>query len=728
MSLGLFVLALAVGCTKTEPETAGSAATGGKAGAASGGSGGNKGTGGTGGGAAGGTGGAAVGTGGSGTGGSSADASAPADAPGPAGIQLKMAWWGGADRAARTKQVVALFEAQNPGIKIATEFYATTQGMGIPGTDYWPTLNKYATDGTLPDIMQHDYAYIEEWTGRNLLRPLDQHMADGSLKLSDVPQGLIDGGKVGGKVMGISLGLNTQAMVIDVDVFTKHNIAIPTDEWTWEDFEKIALEIKAKEGIFGFGSGLWGYTPGWKAIYLSLGQWVFNGDGTALGYTDDKPWADHFSMIVRLRKAEALAPLALEPTGNVDTLLMVTKKSGMEHVFSNQLVALGTAANVANMNMPRNFKMLPLPKVKGAKSPIYMKPAQYFSITASSKHPKEAAKFIEFFTNDIEANKILGGERGVPVNTKVLAELKKTLTPIAAESFSLIERGGAYATKLPPNDPPKWTTLLNTIFTPIAKQVVDLKLTPEAAVAQFRLQATALLSGMPVPDGGVDGGQPGDGGADGGVEAGSDTGGDGGSEPRALLVVGAMPLEATDMAIQASLAKKMGVDIVLDTAATTESAAGKALVFITASASQAGVNTKFRDVKVPVILLEPNLMGDMGLTGTAVTDHGTVPAQTSITIVAPTNALAADLKDNVAVYSAAHRVVFGVPAAAATKIASVVGNAAQSAIFAYPAGTMMVGRMAAAKRLGFFVHNGAPALTANGTKLLDAAISWALVP
>ena len=23
---------------------------------------------------------------------------------------------------------------------------------------------KHAADGTLPDIMQHDYAYIEEWT------------------------------------------------------------------------------------------------------------------------------------------------------------------------------------------------------------------------------------------------------------------------------------------------------------------------------------------------------------------------------------------------------------------------------------------------------------------------------------------------------------------------------------------------------------------------------------
>ena len=441
------------------------------------------------------------GGGGGGTGGGSAmDGGAPSGK-----IQLKMAWWGGMARAERTNMVARMFEAANPGlnVEIKTEFYATTQGAGVPGMDYWPTMNKYAMDGTLPDIMQHDYAYIEEWTTRKLLRALDDLIADGTIKLTDVPQGFIDGGKVEGKVMAISLGTNTQAVAIDVDLFTKLNIPIPSDEWTWEDFERIALEIKTKENIYGFGSGLWGYTPGWKAVYLSLGQWVFSADGKSLGYMDDKPWADHFNMILRLKKAGALPGIPMEPTGtNVDGLLMVSKMSGMEHIFSNQLVGLADAATRANNMMPRNFKMLPLPRVKGQKSPIYMKPSQYFAVTAGSKYPKEAAKVIEFFTNSIEANKVLAGERGVPINSKVLTELKKTLDKHAADSFDLIERGAAYATKLPPNDPITWTMLLNTILTPISKDVVEEKMTAEQGVSYFRTQASALLSGQPVPDGG----------------------------------------------------------------------------------------------------------------------------------------------------------------------------------------------------------------------------------
>jgi multiple sugar transport system substrate-binding protein len=657
-----------------------------------------------------------------------------ADGSGDGGVvELKIAWWGGMARADRTNMVARMFEAQNPGIKITTEFYATTQGMGIPGTDYWPTMNKYAMDGTLPDIMQHDYAYIEEWTGRNLLRALDDYLGDGSLRLADVPQALLDGGKVGGKVMAISLGTNTQAMVLDLDVFSKHSIAVPGDDWTWEDFERIAAEIKMKEGIFGFGSGLWGYTPGWKAVYLSLGQWVFSADGKALGYSDDKPWADHFEMILRLKRAGALPPLAMEPMGtNVDGLLMVTKKAAMEHVFSNQLVGLWNAANAANMGVQRNLKMLPLPKVKGARSPIYMKPSQYFAITATSRYPKEAAKFIEFFTNDIEANKILAGERGVPVNTKVLQALKVSLDKIAGDSFDLIERGGSYATALPPNDPPPWTMLLNNILTPISKQIVDEQLTPQAGVALFRAQASALLAGQAIPDGGApgDGGVPDGGAADAAPPPSDGAAGDGPAAGTALFVVGAAPLPADDTAIQARLAAAgLTVESVVDAVATTDSATGKALVLISATSGAAGLGTKFREVAVPVIVLEPNIMGTHGFTADDAASHGTVAAQSALTIVASDHPLAAGLTGNVDVYTTPYRMVFGVPGPGAVKVASIVGNANQNPIFAYPAGTTMVGGLTApAKRVSLFLHNGAPALTENGAKLLDAAITWAIAP
>jgi multiple sugar transport system substrate-binding protein len=662
--------------------------------------------------------------GGAGTGGKADTGGSGGNAGGAGGATtvLKMAWWGSPTRADRTNMVAKMFEAKNPGITIETKSYATTQGMGIVGTDYWPTMNDAAMNGSLPDIMQHDYAYIEDWTGRNLLQPLDALIADGTIKLTDVPQGFIDGGKVGGKVMAISLGTNTQAFAIDVDLFTKLSIPIPSDDWTWDDFESIANQIKQKAGIYGAGQELWGYTPGWKAIYLSLGQWVFSPDGKSLGYTDDQPLIDHYNMLVRLKKAGALPAIMDEPmSGNVEALLMVTKKSGMEHIFSNQLVGMANAATMANMNVPRKFKLLPLPKVKGGKSPIYMKPSQYLAITATSQHAKEAAKVIDFFTNDIDANKILAGERGVPINTKVLAALKASLDPTAADSFDLIQRGTAYATKLPPNDPPPWNTLLTTILTPTSKKIMNEEVTAEAGVASFRAQATALLAGQTPPDGGV-------------LDAAADDGSapDAGptdappSDGHILLVTGAMP-DGTDMQIRARLEQHWTVDQIPELTVTTADASGKAGVIITASCSVMGVGTKFKDVTTPVMLLEPNLLGMMGMTGDTAADHGTVAAQTQVTIVGEaSNPLVASLSGNVDVYTAAYRMVFGVPGPQAIKVATVLNQPTQLAIFAYESGAQMVVGNAPGKRLSFFAHNNTVAtnITENGLKLLDAAVEW----
>jgi multiple sugar transport system substrate-binding protein len=236
-------------------------------------------------------------------------------------VTLKVMWWGSPSRDARTEAVLAKFHALHPNISFVTEHYVNTQGTGTVFKDYWPTMNHYAANGTLPDIMQHDYAYIEEWKTRGLLRKLDDLTQDGSLDLSDVPTGLVDGGRVGGDLMGVSLGLNTQSVVIDTDALAAAGIPIPGDDWTWQDFKQIAMKVKQRLGKFGGGGSFHGYTPGWKAVTLSMGQWVFSADGKSLGYSDDRPWTHHFQILRSLIDEGAAPRLEQEPTGsNVEAM------------------------------------------------------------------------------------------------------------------------------------------------------------------------------------------------------------------------------------------------------------------------------------------------------------------------------------------------------------------------------------------------------------------------
>jgi hypothetical protein len=72
--------------------------------------------------------------------------------------------------------------------------------------------------------------------------------------------------------------------------------------------------------------------------------------------------------------------------------------------------------------------------------------------------------------------------------------------------------------------------------------------------------------------------------------------------------------------------------------ATTDEAAGKSLVVITASGTVAGTGTKFRDVPVPLMLLEPKRTR---------CHH---PDRTRLTITDPGHALAGGLSGDITVY------------------------------------------------------------------------------
>jgi hypothetical protein len=176
------------------------------------------------------------------------------------------------------------------------------------------------------------------------------------------------------------------------------------------------------------------------------------------------------------------------------------------------------------------------------------------------------------------------------------------------------------------------------------------------------------------------------------------------------------------------LMAKMTVEVVPEAMATAATAAGKAIVAITSTTSAAGTNTKFRDVAVPVLLLEPNLMGAMRMTADVATDRGTV-METRVTIATAGHPLAAGLTGNVAVYTSAWRLVWGLPGPGATRVANVTGMTNRPAIFAYEAGAPMLGGTAPAKRVALFLHENATDITTpEGVRLIDAGIDWCLAP
>ncbi len=412
---------------------------------------------------------------------------AGAAAPGKK-VELKIAWWGSQVRHENTIKVIELYQKLNPNVTITYEFAGWD--------DYWTKMTTMAAGGQLPDVMQQDYSRIAEWQKRGLLEPLDPFVAKKALDLSDVAPGVINSGKLDGKLYAVSLGSNSYAFLLDVDAFKKAGVPLPAQDWTWNDLESAAMKIHEKLGIYGIGGGFEVDELVWKASYIANGQGIYSADGKSLGYTDDSIFVNNLKLLQRLIKAGA-APTYQEylatfggSSQNIQLDAIVTGKSAIEAVWSNQVVAVAKAAGEG-----RNFAVVHLPRLKKGGVPgNFLKPSQFFSVTSQSKNKEEAAKFIDFFTNSIEANKILNAERGVPVAGKVRDALKPTLPALTQSIFDYIDRVGKDGAPTPAPEPVGHADIRGNVYTPlIREQVFYGVLTPEEAVKQFREKATAIL-------------------------------------------------------------------------------------------------------------------------------------------------------------------------------------------------------------------------------------------
>ena len=198
--------------------------------------------------------------------------------------------------------------------------------------------------------------------------------------------------------------------------------------------------------------------------------------------------------------------------------------------------------------------------------------------------------------------------------------------------------------------------------------------------------------------------------------------------PRTILFVGVTnPLPARDQSLVDRLtATGHTVVVRSETQSATGDASGKDLVIISDSITSGNVNTKFRDVAVPVINWEPALLDDMMMTGLAWgTDYGDLANQTQITIVDSSHPLAAGSFGTIITTNNGQIYFWGVPSANADIVATLVGYSNRAAIFAYESGASMVGMNAPARRLAFFNGYG-PNFTAPAWSLWDAAVEWSL--
>ena len=168
-----------------------------------------------------------------------------------------------------------------------------------------------------------------------------------------------------------------------------------------------------------------------------------------------------------------------------------------------------------------------------------------------------------------------------------------------------------------------------------------------------------------------------------------------------------------------------------DESSPLAAAEDKALVIISETVDAIDIMAKYRQLAVPLIDCENDLLGDLGMTGQKNgRDYGTDDDQRFVWLVHAPHPLAAGLGAGVQnVLGDEHcKMNWGKPGLGAITIATLRGEPDKAAIFAYEKGaTMHAEFLAPARRVSFFLWSDSFAqLRPEGLALFRAAVLWAV--
>ncbi|XID93054.1 ABC transporter substrate-binding protein [Paenibacillaceae bacterium WGS1546] len=350
-----------------------------------------------------------------------ASATATASAT-PANVELRMAWWGAQERHDKTLAVIELFESRHPNIKITAEY------SGFDG--YFDKLNTQIAAGNAPDLIQMG-GNIKEYVDRNALLDLQPYV--GSLiKLDDFGQSLIDEATFDGKFYGVTLGVSQTGLLYNASMFNKAGVPIPDENWTFDDFKNIALEISRNLGDGHYGSYDLSSDNASFTTYLGAYNKELYRDGELR--FDKQDVVNWFTLWDELRQAGAIVPPETQvanPPDAVDKSLIVKGQVAIQGASASQIFGYQdvTEDQLGLLSNPTG------PAGNGMSPPIS---GQFITSYQGTDHPEEVAMFIDFMVNDPEAAAILGSTRGVPPSSVIRDALAAQSTPVDKVMYDYI--------------------------------------------------------------------------------------------------------------------------------------------------------------------------------------------------------------------------------------------------------------------------------------------------
>jgi multiple sugar transport system substrate-binding protein len=287
------------------------------------------------------------------------------------------------------EEIIAQFEAQNPGIKVQLEPVAG---------DYYARLLTQAAAGDAPDIIMVGDDAVPEFVGKGVFLPLEDFIKgayplDTSIYLPNV----LGPGQWEGKQWLLPKDFSPLGVYYNKKLFDQYGVAYPKDGWTWDDLLKTAQELT--KDVDGDGkTDVWGiqltanWTTGFEYYVAAAGGRLISEDGTKfVGFMDSPETISAVQWFADMYNKYKVAPPPADLTG----------WAGNNPEFENGKAAMRLFGRWPQAGLKTNPNVdLALVGVPAGKVRANVLFWGGFGIYSKTKNPEAAWRFLRFYAGE----------------------------------------------------------------------------------------------------------------------------------------------------------------------------------------------------------------------------------------------------------------------------------------------------------------------------------------
>lgn len=296
--------------------------------------------------------------------------------------------------------------------------------MYVP-SDYATKLQTLATAGSLPDLFWTGEAGVTAYYKAGMLSNMNDVLKEYPQLTEDIIDGVLEFGNIEGNQVAFPKDWTSYVMYLNLDLFKEAGVDVPTNDWTVEDYKKIAAELTTKNGdrVDVYGTAINNYRADWINWMGNYGaEWFKDGKSNI-----SSPEAlSGLSVMYDLVKAgSAPSPGTVSSTGDSEDRLFIIGKVAM---YPSGRWAIPSFRAECDFE----WDAVEMPKGTTRTCPFI---CSMVCIAETSKNKEIAANLLSYQMSDEGLAQVMESALSLPVYTDLMANDTYVNTPPSKEAF-----------------------------------------------------------------------------------------------------------------------------------------------------------------------------------------------------------------------------------------------------------------------------------------------------